>query len=204
MGYVSGCGSRDHCSFLSERRAEHRDASGQNCARGGLMHCGIHPSAPATCPSTCLAQAQGVRPDGVHRGLGGAGGGEVQRAVPVLSGHVCQGGGALACDAALNLHLPVLYACTGCACGQPAVLLSCSRGPCTQWPRRRPVPTKQRLHTAQVTEEDLDAFHESYRGGEEERGEVLKYYQQFRGDMRKVRLAPPHFGISWQLAAAFS
>ncbi|KAL4452266.1 hypothetical protein ABPG75_007928 [Micractinium tetrahymenae] len=39
---------------------------------------------------------------------------------------------------------------------------------------------------APVTEDDLDAFHQQFRGGQEERAEVLKYYQQFKGDMGKV------------------
>ncbi|KAL4441248.1 hypothetical protein ABPG77_011485 [Micractinium sp. CCAP 211/92] len=39
---------------------------------------------------------------------------------------------------------------------------------------------------APVTEEDLHAFHESFRGSEEERAELLKYYRQFKGDMSKV------------------
>lgn len=39
---------------------------------------------------------------------------------------------------------------------------------------------------SQVTEEDLDAFHQQFRGGEEERAELLKHYQQFKGDMGKV------------------
>lgn len=39
---------------------------------------------------------------------------------------------------------------------------------------------------APVTEDDLHAFHERFRGGEEERAELLKYYRQFKGDMAKV------------------
>ena len=38
-----------------------------------------------------------------------------------------------------------------------------------------------------MTESDLDSFQAGYRGSEEERGDVLKYYQQFKGDMGKVR-----------------
>lgn len=39
----------------------------------------------------------------------------------------------------------------------------------------------------QVTEEDIDSFHSGYRGSEEERAQVLKYYRQFKGDMRQVQ-----------------
>lgn len=39
----------------------------------------------------------------------------------------------------------------------------------------------------QVTEDDLEQFHASFKGGEEERAELLKYYRQFEGDMAKVR-----------------
>ena len=38
-----------------------------------------------------------------------------------------------------------------------------------------------------MTESDLDSFQSGYRGSEEERGDVLKYYQQFKGHMAKVR-----------------
>ena len=37
-----------------------------------------------------------------------------------------------------------------------------------------------------VTEEDVDAFHDSYRGGDEERRDVLEAYGKFEGDMSKV------------------
>jgi len=37
-----------------------------------------------------------------------------------------------------------------------------------------------------VTEEDVDAFHDSYRGGDEERRDVVEAYVKFRGDMAKV------------------
>ena len=37
-----------------------------------------------------------------------------------------------------------------------------------------------------VTEEDVDAFHDSYRGGDEERADVVEAYVKFRGDMAKV------------------
>ena len=37
-----------------------------------------------------------------------------------------------------------------------------------------------------VTEEDVDAFHDSYRGGDEERRDVVQAYVKFRGDMAKV------------------
>jgi DnaJ family protein C protein 9 len=37
-----------------------------------------------------------------------------------------------------------------------------------------------------VTEEDVDAFHDSYRGGYEERRDVLEAYGKFEGDMSKV------------------
>ncbi|PRW57170.1 chaperone dnaJ 6 [Chlorella sorokiniana] len=39
---------------------------------------------------------------------------------------------------------------------------------------------------AKVTEDDLEQFHTSFKGGEEERAELLKYYSQFKGDMAKV------------------
>lgn len=38
----------------------------------------------------------------------------------------------------------------------------------------------------QVTEDDLEQFHASFKGGDEERAELLKYYRQFKGDMAKV------------------
>ena len=38
----------------------------------------------------------------------------------------------------------------------------------------------------QVTEEDLDSFQGTFRGSEEERQDLLKYYQQFRGNMDQV------------------
>lgn len=38
----------------------------------------------------------------------------------------------------------------------------------------------------QVTEQDLDDFEAKYRGSEEEKADVLKYYDQFSGDMDKV------------------
>ena len=41
----------------------------------------------------------------------------------------------------------------------------------------------------QVTEDDIDKFQQEYRGGEEERQDVLKYYERFKGDMSKVGLA---------------
>ncbi|GAX76760.1 hypothetical protein CEUSTIGMA_g4207.t1 [Chlamydomonas eustigma] len=37
-----------------------------------------------------------------------------------------------------------------------------------------------------VTEEDLNSFMDSYRGSDEEKSDVLKHYQQFRGNMGKV------------------
>ena len=37
-----------------------------------------------------------------------------------------------------------------------------------------------------VTEEDVDAFHDSYRGGDEERRDVVEAYVKFAGDMAKV------------------
>ncbi|KFM24112.1 Chaperone protein dnaJ 6 [Auxenochlorella protothecoides] len=37
-----------------------------------------------------------------------------------------------------------------------------------------------------VTEQDLDDFEAKYRGSEEEKADVLKYYDQFSGDMDKV------------------
>jgi DnaJ family protein C protein 9 len=37
-----------------------------------------------------------------------------------------------------------------------------------------------------VTEADLDAFHLKYRGSEEERAEVLRYYARYRGNMGLV------------------
>ncbi len=46
----------------------------------------------------------------------------------------------------------------------------------------------------QVTEDDLEQFHASFKGGEEERAELLKYYRQFEGDMAKVR-----GGTGWHL-----
>ncbi|KAI3438127.1 hypothetical protein D9Q98_000568 [Chlorella vulgaris] len=39
---------------------------------------------------------------------------------------------------------------------------------------------------AKVTDHDLELFHDSYHGSEEERGELLRYYEQHKGDMRKV------------------
>lgn len=51
-----------------------------------------------------------------------------------------------------------------------------------------PHPLCCRLPAPQVTEDDLEQFHASFKGGEEERGELLKYYRQFKGDMSKVRL----------------
>lgn len=33
----------------------------------------------------------------------------------------------------------------------------------------------------------MDQFHASFKGGQEERAELLKYYARFRGDMGKVR-----------------
>lgn len=39
---------------------------------------------------------------------------------------------------------------------------------------------------AKVTEDDLEQFHASFKGGDEERAELLKYYRQFKGDMAKV------------------
>ena len=41
----------------------------------------------------------------------------------------------------------------------------------------------------QVTEDDVDKVQQEYRGGEEERQDVLKYYERFKGDMSKVGLA---------------
>ncbi|KAL6780539.1 hypothetical protein ACKKBF_B12695 [Auxenochlorella protothecoides x Auxenochlorella symbiontica] len=38
----------------------------------------------------------------------------------------------------------------------------------------------------EVTEQDLDDFEAKYRGSEEEKADVLKYYDQFSGDMDKV------------------
>ena len=41
----------------------------------------------------------------------------------------------------------------------------------------------------QVTQEDLDSFQTTFRGSEEEKQDLLKYYQQFRGNMDQVRSA---------------
>lgn len=38
----------------------------------------------------------------------------------------------------------------------------------------------------QVTEDDIDEFQREYRGGAEERGDVLRYYERFQGDMDQV------------------
>lgn len=38
-----------------------------------------------------------------------------------------------------------------------------------------------------VTEEDIEAVEAEYRGSEEETADVLKYYQQFKGDMNQVQ-----------------
>jgi DnaJ homolog subfamily C member 9 len=38
----------------------------------------------------------------------------------------------------------------------------------------------------QVTDERLDAYHQSFRGSEEERQELLELYQRMDGDMKKV------------------
>jgi hypothetical protein len=40
----------------------------------------------------------------------------------------------------------------------------------------------------------LEAFYSSFRGSEEERSEVLKYYQRFKGDMHKV--------LGWRVSAS--
>nr|POE47247.1 dnaj like subfamily c member 9 [Quercus suber] len=37
-----------------------------------------------------------------------------------------------------------------------------------------------------VTSEKIEKFSDEYKGGEEERGHVLKYYEQVEGDMRKL------------------
>ncbi|UPR00757.1 DnaJ-like protein [Chloropicon primus] len=39
---------------------------------------------------------------------------------------------------------------------------------------------------APVTEEDIEAFEQRYRGSEEERSDLLRYYGEFEGDMDKV------------------
>lgn len=38
----------------------------------------------------------------------------------------------------------------------------------------------------EVTEADIDAFADSFRGSDEEAAEVLQYYERFQGDMREV------------------
>lgn len=48
-----------------------------------------------------------------------------------------------------------------------------------------------------MTEDDLEQFHDTFRGGEEERAEVLKYYQRFAGDMSKVGSEAWLAGCSW-------
>lgn len=40
---------------------------------------------------------------------------------------------------------------------------------------------------AQVTDEDIESFEETYRGSEEEKRDVLQYYSRFKGDMDKAR-----------------
>lgn len=55
-------------------------------------------------------------------------------------------------------------------------------------PTPPPLPASSTINqpTKQVTEDDVESFHESFRGSEEERGEVLQYYQRFKGDMGQV------------------
>lgn len=42
----------------------------------------------------------------------------------------------------------------------------------------------------EVTEDDIDGFAADFRGSQEEKDEVLQYYDKFKGDMHQV---------SWQL-----
>ncbi len=37
-----------------------------------------------------------------------------------------------------------------------------------------------------VSEDDIDQVEEEYRGSDEEKEDLLKYYKQFKGDMEKV------------------
>lgn len=37
-----------------------------------------------------------------------------------------------------------------------------------------------------VSEDDIDQVEEEYRGSEEEKQDLLKFYKQFKGDMEKV------------------
>lgn len=62
----------------------------------------------------------------------------------------------------------------------------CARPLCAQ-PHLLPLTNAPSLPSLQVTEDDVDKFFAEFRGGEEERQEVLKYYQQFQGDMDRVR-----------------
>lgn len=53
-----------------------------------------------------------------------------------------------------------------------------TREGCALTHRTHPMP--------QVTEDDIDQFQREYRGGAEERGDVLRYYERFQGDMDQV------------------
>ena len=65
---------------------------------------------------------------------------------------------------------------------QPAAL----QGPPTLLALLPPIANPKQPAWAQVTEDDIESFSRGYRGGEEERADVLKYYAQFGGDMNKV------------------
>jgi hypothetical protein len=40
----------------------------------------------------------------------------------------------------------------------------------------------------QVTEDDIEKYHQAYRGSEEERADLLQLYERFQGDMDQVNL----------------
>lgn len=71
----------------------------------------------------------------------------------------------------------ITQTCCICSASLPAQTHIASCPPCQ--------PCKLLL-VPQVTEDDLEQFHASFKGGDEERAELLKYYRQFKGDMAKV------------------
>ena len=142
------------------------------------------PRQPATAHIPLYSQAQGVRSYGQRGRCRGAGGRAVQRALRVLPLRVRagepRGGGCRRVGCSVQGQATTAAEASGGEAGVQACAGQLAS------PVPPPPPTVPAHALPQVTEDDLDAFHDQYRGGAEERADLLKYYQQFKGDMGKV------------------
>lgn len=55
---------------------------------------------------------------------------------------------------------------------------------------------------AEVKEEDIESFHEQYRGSDEEKRDLLQYYEQFKGNMNTV--CKPNFREAWNYCHVYN